>query len=538
MQLTLNGMKEKEKWEEAGVALPLYNIEEMHKRTIEKPQWIHFGIGNIFRIFIGGIAEKLIEEGEMDKGIICAETFDYDVVDRIYEPYDNLGLNVILHNDGRVTKKVIGSLAEAIKVKASDSNAWKRLKEIFVYSGLQMVSFTITEKGYALTGANGKYFGFVNNDIERGPNEVTSAMAIVTSMLWERFKAGAMPITLVSMDNCAQNGKKLHDSVKTIAQEWNKRGFVSDEFIRYIDDDEKVAFPWTMIDKITPRPSEKIANELEMQGIEAMQPVITSKQTYIAPFANAEEIQYLVIEDKFVNGRPKFERAGVYMTDRETVNKAEKMKVTACLNPIHTSLGPYGCMLGYTLFSDQMKDPDSFKLAQLLGAEGMRVVPDPGIISPKEFFEECIYKRFPNPFLGDTVQRLAGDCSQCVGIRFGETLKAYLEQFGKESTDKLIAIPLSIAGWIRYLLGVDDEGNTFELSPDPMIEELQGILQGVRLGEPDSLQDKAKIILSNENIFHINLYEAGVGEKTEELIKEELAGFGAVRRTLHKYMFE
>ncbi|MCI6886139.1 MAG: mannitol dehydrogenase family protein, partial [Lachnospiraceae bacterium] len=70
------------------------------------------------------------------------------------------------------------------------------------------------------------------------------------------------------------------------------------------------------------------------------------------------------------------------------------------------------------------------------------------------------------------------------------------------------------------------------------IEELQGILQGVRLGEPDSLQDKAKIILSNENIFHINLYEAGVGEKTEDLIKEELAGFGAVRRTLHKYMFE
>ena len=119
---------------------------------------------------------------------------------------------------------------------------------------------------------------------------------------------------------------------------------------------------------------------------------MTSKKTFIAPFVNAEEPQYLVIEDDFPNGRPKLEKAGVFMTDRETVNKSERMKVTACLNPIHSALAPYGCLLGYTLFSDEMKDTDMLKLAHLVGDEGIAVVSDPGILSPEKFLQECIGK--------------------------------------------------------------------------------------------------------------------------------------------------
>ena len=118
--------------------------------------------------------------------------------------------------------------------------------------------------------------------------------------------------------------------------------------------------------------------------MENMQPVITSKKTYIAPFINAEGPQYLVVEDSFPNGRPALEKAGVYVTDRDTVNKSERMKVTVCLNPIHTALGPYGCMLGYELFADEMKDPDMLELARQVGyVEGMAVVPDPVILSPE-----------------------------------------------------------------------------------------------------------------------------------------------------------
>lgn len=534
MKLTIESLKDRAAWEAAGITLPAYDVAEVVERTKKDPAWVHFGIGNIFRIFLGGIADKLLDDGSMDKGITCVESFDFDLVDKIYQPYDNLGLSVILHNDGSVDKRVLGSMTEAVKALVTEEKDWARLKEIFCNEGLQMVSFTITEKGYALRNADGEYFPFVKTDIENGPEKAQCAMAIVTAMLLERFKAGGAPLALVSMDNCSKNGMVLRNSVLEMAGAWKEKGYVDEAFVAYVSDESKVSFPWTMIDKITPRPSVEIADDLEKSGVEAMQPVITSKRTYIAPFINAEGPQYLVVEDSFPNGRPPLEKGGVYMADRDTVNKSERMKVTVCLNPVHSALGPYGCVLGYTLFSDQMKDPASLKFAEAIGAEGMEVVPDPKIISPKAFLDECLYERFPNPYLGDTVQRLVTDISQGVGIRFGETTKAYVERDG--DAKKLRAIPLAIAGWIRYLLGVDDAGNTYELSPDPMNDELQEQLSGVVIGDPDSLGDKARKILSNVNIFGIDLYEAGIGDQIEEILRAELAGPGSVRKVLDTYL--
>lgn len=534
MKLTIEGLRERTAWEAAGITLPSYDVAKVAERTRREPVWVHFGIGNIFRIFLGGIADQLLNDGSMDKGITCVESFDFDLVDKIYQPFDNLGLSVILHNDGSVDKRVLGSMTEAVKAMPGEAGDWARLKEIFSDSSLQMVSFTITEKGYALRDAGGEYFAYVKADIENGPEKAQCAMAIVTAMLLERFKAGGVPLALVSMDNCSRNGSVLRNSVLEMAAAWKEKGYVEDAFIEYIGDEGKVAFPWTMIDKITPRPSEEIANELEGSGVEEMHPVITSKRTYIAPFINAEGPQYLVVEDNFPNGRPPLEKSGVYMTDRATVNKSERMKVTACLNPVHSALGPYGCVLGYTLFSDQMKDPASLRFAEAIGAEGMEVVPDPKIISPKEFLDECLYERFPNPYLGDTVQRLVTDISQGVGIRFGETVKAYVERDG--DAGKLRAIPFAIAGWLRYLLAIDDEGNRYELSPDPMNEELGAQLSGVVVGDPESLGDKAKKILSNVNIFGVDLYEAGIGERIEEILRSELKGPGAVRKALDTYL--
>ena len=338
MKLTRNGIKEREAWKKAGIDLPGYDVEAVTEKAKKEPGWVHLGIGNIFRVFIGGIADGLLEEGVLDKGITCVETFDYDVVDKIYEPYDNLGLNVILHGDGTREYKVLGALAEAVKAQSSDAEQWNRLKEIFAAKSLQMVSFTITEKGYALQKADGTWFPFVEADIKNGPDKATGAMAVLVAMLNERYKAGKYPIALVSMDNCSQNGAKLRESVLTMTEEWHKAGFVDDGFVDYVTDDKVVAFPWTMIDKITPRPSEQIAADLENLGVEDMQPVITGKKTYIAPFVNAEKPQYLVIEDSFPNGRPALEKGfGVYMADRNTVNLSERMKVTVCLNPVHSA---------------------------------------------------------------------------------------------------------------------------------------------------------------------------------------------------------
>ena len=535
MKLTLNGIKDAAAWEQAGIRLPAYDVEAVTKKTQENPVWVHFGAGNIFRIFIGGIADKLISSGDMDRGITCVETFDFDVVDKIYAPYDNLVLAVTLNADATTDKQVIGSLTEAIKAQSAEASSWNRLKTIFANPGLQMISFTITEKGYALKNAAGDFFPLIQADIDDGPEKAASAMAVVCALLFHRFAACKAPLAVVSMDNCSRNGEKLRASILTIAQAWEKKGFVSPAFVDYISDEAQVSFPWSMIDKITPRPDDSVCEELTRLGCEDIAPVITARRTYIAPFVNAEGPQYLVIEDRFPNGRPPLEKAGVYMTDRDTVNRTERMKVTTCLNPLHTAMSVYGCLLGYTRICEEMKDEDIVKLIRRLGyVEGLPVVADPKIMSPKAFLDEVLEQRLPNPFIPDDPRRIATDTSQKVGIRFGETIKRYAAT-GRDMNE-LVSIPLAIAGWMRYLLGLDDSLEPMEVSADPMKDELQRQLSSIEAGRPETYTGQLRPILRSVSIFGVDLEKAGLADRIETIFVEELAGKGAVRAALHRHI--
>ena len=246
----------------------------------------------------------------------------------------------------------------------------------------------------------------VEADMKEGPAKARHAMSIVAALLLERFGAGALPMAVVSMDNCSHNGEKLMSAVLEVAEAWVKNGFAPAAFLDYLKDESKISFPWSMIDKITPRPHPMVEKSLSDAGIEGMAPIVTDKKTFIAAFVNAEKPQYLVVEDKFPNGRPPLEKAGVYFCDRDTVNMCEKMKVTTCLNPLHTAMSMYGCLLGYTLICEEMKDADIVKLVKRLGyVEGLPVVVDPKILSPKAFIDEVVNERLPNPFMPDDPRR-------------------------------------------------------------------------------------------------------------------------------------
>ncbi len=534
MILNYNGLQDRAAWEAAGVKLPKHDWKAMCAETKQNPVWVHFGAGNIFRIFIAGLQQRLLDAGEAKAGIVAVETFDNEVVERIYRPHDSMTLAVSLLADGGIDKSVVASIAEGIV--ASEPEGYAELKAIFAKPSLQMLSFTITEKGYALRDMKGELTAVAAADIETGPAAPRHAMGVVAALLLERFKAGGTPIAVVSMDNCSHNGEKLRAGVTEIARAWQAKGFVPAEYIAWLEDEEKVSFPWSMIDKITPRPAEAVEKQLTALGIEDMAPIVTARHTYIAPFVNAEAPQYLVIEDRFPNGRPPLEKAGVYMTDRDTVNMTERMKVTTCLNPLHTALAVYGCLLGYEKICDEMKDEQLVKLIQRIGyVEGLPVVTDPGILSPKAFIDEVVTQRLPNPFMPDTPQRIACDTSQKVPIRFGETIKSYLADPGRDPAT-LEAIPLALAGWLRYLLGVDDEGKEMPVSPDPMAPALQEALTGIALGEPDTVGEKLNPILENANLFGVSLAEAGLSDKVTGLFKELIAGPGAVRATLKKYL--
>ena len=145
MRLTYAGIADRTPWDQTGIILPSYDAQAIARRTVKAPVWAHFGVGNIFRVFLGGIADQLLSRGAMDRGITCVECYDGEVVDRIYRPYDNLALSVILNADGTTEKRVLGGLTEAVKAQSADPEAWARMKAIFTDPGFQMVTFTITE---------------------------------------------------------------------------------------------------------------------------------------------------------------------------------------------------------------------------------------------------------------------------------------------------------------------------------------------------------------------------------------------------------
>ena len=538
MKLSTEGLKNQQEWLEKGYHLPQYDRAAMIAETRENPVWVHFGAGNIFRAFQANLAQRLLEEGAAKAGITVCEGFDYEIVEKQYRPHDDLSVLVTLKADGTIEKSVIGSIGESTILDSENDAEYSRLKEIFSKDSLQLCTFTVTEKGYSLVNGKGEELPAVTADFAAGPEKPQSYIGKVVSLLYTRYLSGKKPIAMVSTDNCSHNGEKLYAAVMAFAKAWIANGLAEKGFEEYLNDESKVSFPWSMIDKITPRPDASVEEMLRKDGLEDLDPVVTSKKTWVAPFVNAEETEYLVIEDKFPNGRPALEKVGVIFTDRDTVNNVERMKVTTCLNPLHTALAVYGCILGYTKISDEMKDTELVNLVNTLGyKEGLPVVVNPGVLDPKEFIDTVLQVRVPNPFMPDTPQRIATDTSQKLGIRYGETIKSYVADADLDVTS-LTMIPLVQAGWLRYLMAVDDNGNAFEPSPDPLLEEAQKYVAEFKLGESYSeaaIAEKVMPLLKNAQIFGVDLEEVGLSGKVISFFAELIAGVGAVRETLKKY---
>ena len=517
MKLNLKSLENKAVWLEKGYKLPEFDIEKVTRATHENPEWIHFGAGNIFRAFLGGVAQRLLNAGEMNTGIVVFEGFDPEIVEKAYRPFDNLCVNVTLVSTGSVKKEVLASVVESLTI-----NDDARAIEIFENPSLKMASFTITEKGYTPA--------FAQRDADGKPEDAKGLMGYLTKLVYKRYLKNAQPIALVSMDNCSHNGEKLETVVKMVADTWHKNGHVDAGFIDYLN--TRVAFPWTMIDKITPRPDANVMKVLADDGFEDGGLIGTSRNTFTSAFVNAEEKEYLVIEDKFPNGKLPLDKAGVYYATRETVERVERMKVTTCLNPLHTCLAVFGCLLNFETIWQEMNDEDLKALVNRIGyVEGMPVVTDPGIMSPKTFLGEVLTVRLPNCFLPDTPQRIATDTSQKLSIRFGETIKAYLEKGMDVSNLKGIA--LVEAGWLRYLMGVDDNGNEMAISPDPRLDEMKSRLAGVSFGHNENAEKALTPILEDESIFGVSLVKAGLADSVIEHFKRMNAAPDAVRAEIH-----
>ncbi len=534
--LTRDGIKG-DQWRNIAVKMPKLDVSSIISKTKLSPKWIHIAPSNIFRAMIAPLQQNLIELGLEESGIIAIETYDPEVIKNIYKPHDNLSICVVMPPNKDNEFILVANIADAVFADNEISpKGWQKALEYFSKSSVQMVSLTCTEKGYDINIPN------IDLDLSNHINSPKHIMAKITTLVYHRYKSNGSPIALVSMDNCAENGLKFKNAVTTLASEWVKRGFIEQDFLNYLD--EKVSFPSTMIDRITPRPSVKVQKMLEDMGIEDMDIITTEKGTVIAPFVNTEHISYLVIEDKFPNGRPELDKVGVVFCDNaDDIAKYEKMKVGACLNPNQTTLAIFGCLFNIKHIYEAIENPLLKELVYRQSYEEfLPVIEHPGKIDPSEFLRQVLEERLPNTNIPDTPARIITDTSQKLGVRYGDTIIAY----GNKAKE-LKYIPLSIAGWCRYLVGVDDNGNLMNLnpiahppfnrwSPDPKLDQLVKQVSQIEFGKPETVKDRLCPILSDEKIFHIDLYKIGLGPKIEGYFKDMISGIGAVQRTLKSVM--
>ena len=169
MKLHLASLKDRKAWENAGFALPEFDLDAVREQTHRQPTWLHLGAGNIFRAFPAAVLQQMLNKGEYDTGLVVAECFDGDIIERAYTPYDSLSILSVLKADGSVQNKVIASVVEALRCDGECPQDDARLQEILTKKSLQMVSLTITEKGYAIMDPAGNSLSFIERDIDAPP---------------------------------------------------------------------------------------------------------------------------------------------------------------------------------------------------------------------------------------------------------------------------------------------------------------------------------------------------------------------------------
>ena len=112
MKLNLENLKKASVWKEKGYKIPQFDIQAISANTKKNPTWIHFGAGNLFKAFPALVYQQLLNQGAVDTGIIVCETFDTEIIDKSFTPYDNLSIAVTLKSSGAIDKEILGSIVE------------------------------------------------------------------------------------------------------------------------------------------------------------------------------------------------------------------------------------------------------------------------------------------------------------------------------------------------------------------------------------------------------------------------------------------
>jgi fructuronate reductase len=424
---------------ERSVLLPNYD------RSSVTPGIVHLGIGAFHRAHMAAYVDSLLKDNP-SWGIIGASLRRPDTRDAL-APQDFLYTLAI--RDASGTKcRLIGSILDVLD--ASTQRA--QLIETMANPAIRIVSLTVTEKGYChdpSTGELDENHPDIVHDLAH-PDEPISAAGIIVAALALRQQRGLIPFTVMSCDNLPSNGKTARRIVRRFAQ--LRAG--STELTNYV---QSVSFPSTMIDRIVPATTDadrEIINEII--GLEDAWPIMTE------PFTQ------WVIEDDFPAGRPPFETVGAQLV--EDVEPFELMKLRM-LNGSHSTMAYLGYLSGYQYVNEAIADPGILKLIHgLMTDEVMATLPMPR--ATLEAYRDQLLARFANPALKHRTWQIAMDGTQKLPQRLLGTIRDRLEK-----GLPVQRLTLGVAAWMRYVTGIDEEGNPIDVK-DPHASRVRAIADG------------------------------------------------------------
>jgi mannitol 2-dehydrogenase len=429
-----------------GVATPKYDRSKVTTGIV------HLGVGGFHRSHMAMALDDLMNQGEaLDWGIcgVGLMEFDRKMKDAL-QGQDCLYTLTLKHSDGRREPRIVGSINEYLFAPDDVETVLERLSQ----PSTKIVSLTITEGGYNFDRVTGEFdpeSPAVAADLLPGSVPAT-AFGLVIEGLRRRRDRGIPPFTVLSCDNIQGNGDIAKKMFLAFAQ---LKDAVLANWI-----DENVAFPNSMVDRITPVTSaEDITEAAATIGLEDAWPVV------------AEPFFQWVIEDQFTLGRPNFDEVGAQFVG--DVEPYELMKLRL-LNASHQGLTYFGYLSGYRFAHEAVGDPAiaGFLMKYMDNEATPTLKPVPGI--DLAAYKHMLIERFSNPEVRDTLARLCAESSDRIPKWLVPVIREQLATGGDVTRSAAI-----VASWARYAEGVDEDGNDIVVV-DPLKDHLVPIAKSQR----------------------------------------------------------
>ncbi len=443
----------------AKATLPTYDRSKL------VPRIVHLGFGAFHRAHQAVYADILASEHGSDWGYTEVNLIggEQQIADLNHQ--DNL-YTVAEMSANAWTARVVGVVKEALHAQV---DGLETVLAKMCEPQVAIVSLTITEKGYCHSPATGELMldhPLIVADLQN-PHQPKSAPGVVVEALARRKAAGLPAFSVMSCDNMPENGHVMRNVVCAYARA------VDAGLADWIE--SHVTFPSTMVDRIVPAVTPETLDKIEqLTGVRDPAGVA------------CEPFRQWVIEDNFVAGRPAWEKAGAELVS--DVIPFEEMKLRM-LNGSHSFLAYLGYLAGYQHINDCMGD-DNYRRAahDLMLKEQAPTLKVQNVDLAR--YADLLIERYTNPALRHRTWQIAMDGSQKLPQRMLDSVRWHLAD---NSSFTLLA--LGVAGWMRYVGGVDEQGNAIEVC-DPLLPVIQAAVQQSEEGE-----SRVKALLAIEAIF-------------------------------------